>query len=54
MYIVFYICHLAFRTSTNGTTFVQDNPIIFMTSLLSINPVEKKIEMEKLTNNNRR
>jgi hypothetical protein len=35
---------------------VQDNPIIFMTSLLSINPVamEKKTEMEKIMYNNRR
>jgi hypothetical protein len=51
-----YICHLVFTASTKGTTYVQDNPIIFMTSLLSINPVamEKKTEMEKIMYNNRR
>ena len=52
----FYICHLGFPGSTKGTTYMQNNPIIFMTSLLSINPVvmEKKAEMAKLTNNKRR
>jgi hypothetical protein len=35
---------------------VQNNPIIFMTGLLSINPValEKKTVMEKIMYNNRR